>query len=78
MKEKVFIIMRLERFFEIVDARQIVDVYALAEDGTNYLIKRGFAYEFITDDEFVKKYGRESIIGIRSGLSTTSLLIKEV
>ena len=78
MKENVFIIMRLERFFEIMDARQIVDVYALAEDGTNYLIKSGFVYEFITGDEFIKKYGRESIIGIRSGLSTTSLLIKEV
>ena len=78
MKEKVFIIMRLERFFEIMDARQIVEVYALAEDGTNYIIRSGFVYEFITDDDFIKKYGRENIVGINSGISKTQVLIKEV
>ena len=78
MKENVFIIMRLERFFEIMDARQIVEVYTLAEDGTNYIIRSGFVYEFLVDDDFIKKYGRESIVGINSGISKTQVLIKEV
>lgn len=78
MKEKDFIIMRLERFFEILDARQIVEVYALKEDGTNYIIRSGFVYEYIVDDDFIKKYGRESIVGINSVISKTLVLIEEV
>ena len=78
MKNKTFIIMRLERLFEIMDARQIVEIYALKEDDTNYIIRSGFVYEFMVDDDFIKKYGRENIIGINSGLSKTQILIEEV
>ena len=75
MTSKQFIIMRLESLFEILEARAIVHVYRLKEDGSNEQIKSGAVYEFLSDTEFFQKYGNDPIIGISRSLSTTSVLI---
>lgn len=78
MKETVFIILRIDRLLEIMDARQIVEVFILKEDNTQEIIKSGFVYELLTDKDFLRKYSFSNIIGISSGISKTQVLIKEV
>ena len=76
MANNAIITSRLKDLLDVMDARATVNIF-VERDGAQESVKYLKVYEFISEPELMRKYGKYEVVGLSVALSITSILIKE-